>query len=115
MGLNEEEGNSMDINSMRYFIAAAEHLNFTKAAHACYITQTAMSAAIAKMEKELGATLFHRSNKKVELTEAGGRHIAEAKALHDKLEDCYRRAMDYGRVDGIKADLLARLLERDRE
>ena len=50
-----------------------------------------------------------------ELTEAGGRHIAEAKALHDKLEDCYRRAMDYGRVDGIKADLLARLLERDRE
>ena len=51
----------------------------------------------------------------MELTEAGGRHIAEAKALHDKLEDCYRRAMDYGRVDGIKADLMARLLERDRE
>lgn len=50
-----------------------------------------------------------------ELADSGGRHIAEAKALHDKLEDCYRRAMDYGRVDGIKADLLARLLERAEE
>ena len=47
-----------------------------------------------------------------ELASEGGRHIAEAKALHDKLEDCYRRAMDYGRVDEIKADLLTRLLER---
>jgi DNA-binding transcriptional LysR family regulator len=67
----KEEGKKLDISSMRYFIAAAEHLNFTKAAQFCYITQTAMSVAIAKMEKEVGATLFNRSNKKIELTEAG--------------------------------------------
>lgn len=50
-----------------------------------------------------------------ELTQAGGRHIAEAKALHDELEECYRRTMDYGQVEGIEADLLARLLERAEE
>ena len=50
-----------------------------------------------------------------ELTYEGGRHIAAAKTLHDELEDCYRRAMDYGRVDEIKADLLTRLLARAEE
>lgn len=45
-----------------------------------------------------------------DLTDQGGRYIAEAKALHDSLEDCYRRAMDYGRVDEIKSGLLSRLL-----
>ena len=50
-----------------------------------------------------------------ELTEAGGRQVAEAKALHDKLEDCYRRAMDYGRVEEIRAGLLDRLLSLAEE
>ena len=50
-----------------------------------------------------------------ELTNEGGRYIAEAKTLHDELENCYRRAMDYGRVDEIKADLLTRLLARAEE
>ena len=50
-----------------------------------------------------------------ELAAEGGRHIAEAKALHDKLEDCYRRAMDYELVDEIKAGLLTRLLARAQE
>ena len=45
-----------------------------------------------------------------ELTDAGGRHIAAAKALHDDLEACYIQAMDYRGVDEIKARLLGRLL-----
>jgi DNA-binding transcriptional LysR family regulator len=98
MGLNEEEGNSMDINSMRYFIAAAEHLNFTKAAHVCYITQTAMSAAIAKMEKELGATLFHRSNKKVELTEAGTVFLRQAEEIVRSYDDAIHLVRDAERI-----------------
>lgn len=50
-----------------------------------------------------------------ELTAAGGQRIAEAKALHDRLEDCYRQAMDYAKVEEIKASLLARLVEAERE
>lgn len=45
-----------------------------------------------------------------ELTAAGGRQVAAAKALHDELEDCYRQAMDFGRVDAIRSGLLARVL-----
>ena len=61
----------MDIRGLQYFISAAECLNFTRAARECYITQTAMSLHIAKMEKELGFQLFSRKNHVVKLTPAG--------------------------------------------
>ena len=61
----------MDIRGIKYFISAAECLNFTRAARECFITQTAMSQHIANMEKELGFQLFLRNNRNVELTPAG--------------------------------------------
>jgi len=61
----------MDIRGLRYFIKLAECLNFTHAARECFITQTAMSQNIAKMEEELGFQLFRRNNRTVELTPAG--------------------------------------------
>ncbi len=70
----------MDMRGLRYFIAAAEYLNFTRAAKECFITQTAMSLHIAKMEEELGFQLFTRNNRTVELTLAG--------------RDFYERAQD---------------------
>mgnify|MGYP003378439773 CR=1 FL=1 len=48
----------MDIRGLKYFISAAECLNFTRAAKECFITQTAMSQHIANMEKELGFQLL---------------------------------------------------------
>ena len=68
-----EEGveSPLDIRGLKYFISAAECLNFTRAAKECYITQTAMSLHIAKMEEELGFQLFNRNNRTVELTVAG--------------------------------------------
>lgn len=61
----------MDIQGLRYFISAAEYLNFTQAAKVFSITQTAMSLHIAKIEEELGFQLFLRNNRMVELTAAG--------------------------------------------
>lgn len=61
----------MDIQGLRYFISAAEYLNFTQAAKVFSITQTAMSLHIAKIEEELGFQLFIRSKRMVELTTAG--------------------------------------------
>ena len=61
----------MEIRDMQYFICAAEKLNFTSAAKECYVTQTAMSLHIGKMEDELGFKLFIRGKRAVELTEAG--------------------------------------------
>jgi DNA-binding transcriptional LysR family regulator len=73
----------MDIKGLQYFIAAAERLNFTTAAKECYITQTAMSLHIGKMEDELGFKLFNRNrNKRVmELTSAGQDFLHRARRL----------------------------------
>jgi DNA-binding transcriptional LysR family regulator len=76
----------MDIKGLRYFIAAAERLNFTTAAKECFITQTAMSLHINKMETELGFRLFERTKRNVELTDAG----------RDFLSYAYTMVEDYG-------------------
>lgn len=61
----------MDLSQVRYFISVAETLSFSRAAEALYVTQPTISKQIALLEKELGVSLFHRSNKGVTLTHAG--------------------------------------------
>ena len=61
----------MTIKQIHYFIAVAETKSFTNAARNYFIAQTAMSQQISALEKELGFLLFHRSNRSVELTQAG--------------------------------------------
>lgn len=75
----------MDIRGLKYFISAAECLNFTRAAKECFITQTAMSQHIANMEKELGFQLFRRNNRNVELTTAGRDFYEQMKARGSQL------------------------------
>ena len=62
----------MDLKQLQYFLAVAEHLNFSRAAEALYISQPTLSYTIAELEKELGAPLFLRDRRKVFLTPAGG-------------------------------------------
>lgn len=61
----------MDLRTMRYMLVVAEHGHMTRAAEALGVSQPALSAALKKLEDELGATLFHRTGKGVETTEAG--------------------------------------------
>jgi DNA-binding transcriptional LysR family regulator len=82
----------MDIKGLRYFIAAAERLNFTTAAKECYITQTAMSLHINKMEAEMGFKLFKRDKRAVELTDAGRDFLGYAHAIMDD----YGAAVEHG-------------------
>jgi DNA-binding transcriptional LysR family regulator len=61
----------MDIRHLQYFMEVARLQSFTKAAETLYITQPTISKTIRHIEEELGVTLFDRSNKKIELTDAG--------------------------------------------
>ncbi len=61
----------MDFNQVRYFLALANTLNFTRAAEQCYVSQPALTQAIKRLEVELGGELIHRDGRYTELTELG--------------------------------------------
>lgn len=62
---------AMTLDQLRIFLAVSEHLHFTRAAEALYITQPAVSAAIQNLEQEYAVKLFHRIGRHIEITEAG--------------------------------------------
>jgi DNA-binding transcriptional LysR family regulator len=71
----------MDLQHLRYFVAVADHLHFTRAARRLYVDQGALSGAIRRLEKDLGVRLFDRDSHSVELTAAGAALYPEALSL----------------------------------
>ncbi len=61
----------MEMHQVRYFLAVAHHLNFTRAADSCNVAQPSLTRAIKKLEEELGGALFRRERNRTHLTELG--------------------------------------------
>ncbi|MCI0430412.1 MAG: LysR family transcriptional regulator [Rhodospirillales bacterium] len=61
----------MEMHQIRYFLAVAQELNFTRAAERCNVTQPALTRAIQKLEEELGGLLFRRERNLTHLTDLG--------------------------------------------
>ena len=61
----------MEMQQVRYFVALAETLNFTRAAERCNVSQPALTRAIQQLEHELGGPLFHRERNNTHLSELG--------------------------------------------
>ncbi|NJP52481.1 LysR family transcriptional regulator [Streptomyces sp. SBST2-5] len=71
----------MEIRQLRHFMAVVDEGGFTAAARAELIVQSALSASIRNLERELGADLFDRTGRRVVLTEAGRALVPQARAL----------------------------------
>lgn len=71
----------MNLNDIEYVVKIAETKKFTTAAEELYITQSALSQAIKKLEKELGVTLFARKRSEVILTDAGRLFLEDAQVI----------------------------------
>ncbi len=61
----------MEMHQVRYFLAVAEELNFTRAAEKCHVAQPSLTRAIKLLEEELGGSLFHRERANTHLSELG--------------------------------------------
>lgn len=80
----------MELYQLKYVLTLAEELNFSKAAQRLYITQSALSQQIKKLEKELGIYLFERDTKSVTLSPDGKEFIEYAKRICAEYESMQR-------------------------
>ena len=87
----------MDLRHFRYFVAVAEEGHLTRAAARLHIQQPPLSMQIRALETELGATLFKRSARGMELTQAGAAFLSDVRAILAAVDQAARRARDVSR------------------
>jgi DNA-binding transcriptional LysR family regulator len=76
----------MDLRQLEYFVSVAEEGSFTRAAARCHVVQSGLSYQIARLEREQGVTLFHRTSRSVRLAPAGELLLPHARALLQGVE-----------------------------
>ncbi|HJU18170.1 MAG TPA: LysR substrate-binding domain-containing protein [Stellaceae bacterium] len=81
---------------LRYLCALADHLHFGRAAAACAVTQSTLSAGIQELEATLGATLVERTKRRVMLTPLGHELVGRARRLLRESEDMVALARSRG-------------------
>ncbi|MBN9052531.1 MAG: LysR family transcriptional regulator [Hyphomicrobium sp.] len=75
----------MEIKQLRYFVTVANAASFTRASNILHVSQPALGLQIKKLEDELGASLFHRHSRGVEVTEAGAELLKHAEHILEKV------------------------------
>lgn len=87
----------IDLRHLRYFIAVAEELSFTRAAERLHIGQPPLSMQIRDLEERLGVRLLDRNKRRVALTEAGCRFLERARDVLARMEAAVDEARRLGR------------------
>lgn len=96
--------NDMEIRQLMYFIAVAEELHFGKAAKKLGMTQPPLSQQIMNLEESLNVKLFHRTKRKVTLTEAGQYFYREVNKIQGSLDSVVQntKLIDSGMLGMLK-------------
>lgn len=112
----------IELRHLRYFIAVAEELNFTRAAERIHIDQTPLSRAVRDLEERLGVQLLVRAPRRLALTPAGLQLLVEARKLFIRLERVkrvvrrthalHRAPLRVGVADGIAHPMLVECFTR---
>jgi DNA-binding transcriptional LysR family regulator len=112
----------MEMQQVRYFVALAQTLNFTRAAEQCNVSQPALTRAIQQLEAELGGPLFHRERGNTHLSELGRmmqpylsgvmEQTRAAKESAKALAKLDRAVLKIGAMCTISAGLVADLVAR---
>lgn len=82
----------ISLKQINYALAVEKTLHFKKAAEYCHVSQSALSTAIAELEKQLGVILFERNNKQVLVTEAGRLFLRKARNIKLELDELQQLA-----------------------
>lgn len=89
----------MEMHQIRYFLAVARTLNFTRAADLCNVTQPSLTRAIQKLEDEFGGLLFHRERSMTHLTELGRMVLPHLEQTFEAAEAASALAGSLGRAE----------------
>ena len=87
------------MHQVRYFLAAADELNFTRAAERCSVAQPTMTRAIKLLEYDFGGPLFNRERSRTHLTELGRMMLPYMQQIWDQAVEAKRRAQDFNNSD----------------
>lgn len=106
----------MELHQVRYFLALANTLNFTRAAEMCNVTQPALTKGVQKLEQELGGQLIYRERQLTHLTDLGKavlpmleRAIASTEAVRRRAREFQQKAvapLSIGLAPSVSASLV---------
>jgi DNA-binding transcriptional LysR family regulator len=94
---------SVELRHLRYFIAVAERLSFSRAAEDLATAQPSLSQQIRQLEADVGVELFEREKRQIALTAAGRELLGDARAIVASVSDAVARARETAR--GVRGEL----------
>jgi len=97
----------MEMHQVRYFLAVAEELNFTRASEQCNVTQPSLSRAIKLLEEELGGLLFRRERDSTRLTDLGLMARPYLQSVYDQSRLVKRLSREFAKKWPLKLGIMS--------